>query len=214
MADSVSAKTLVFCDLSRGYFIKGRYDKSINNSPFDLFFSRNTLNLEVYPLVLNPAAAYTEDPFSVVDVSGLSLVASIYDSTGATLLASQSTFSTDVNLGILTGTLNCDTVAMGTAVTTDPTQVLIEFRFTGSAGWSKNVRASGSTTVIRKQFNVTGTPAALAGAYYPTLDEVRAMFLERDGTAGASYTLKSADGTKRVVVYLDNSGVVREDPVS
>lgn len=213
MADIVSAKTLVFCDLSRGYFVRGRYDKNPTQTPFEQFFSKNALNLEIYPLVINPTSVPAQDPFNIVDVSGLSLDASIYDSTGATLLATQATFTPNSSTGTLTGSLDCNTGPMASAVTSDPTQILIEFRFTGSFG-SRNVRAAGASTVIRKQFNSSGTPAPVAGDVYLTEKQIRAMFIPREGSPGDSWTAYSPDGTRKFLVYFDNDGVLRTDPIS
>lgn len=187
----------------------GRYSISRTQTPFDYFFSRNTLTLEVYPVVLNPVAFPTGDPFNAVDVSGLSLVASVLDTSGNTL-ATQSVWASDAARNTLTGAINCDTVDMAAWVTTDPKRVLIEFRFTGTAG-SRNVRADGESTVIRKQFNVTGAPVPVTGAYYPTLDEIKALFVAREMAAGDSVTWKSGDGTKRILEYLDNDGVMRQE---
>lgn len=213
MADTVIPKTLVYCDLSRGYFVADRYSTEITPFPFGQFFSRNNLNLEIYPLVVKPGIAFaSSDPFSQVDVSGLSLVLRIMDSTGATVLATQSTFTADATKGTLTGALNCDTVEMAAAVTSDPTAVIIEARFTDSSGVSKNIRASGPTS-IRKQYNVTGSPTPIPGQTYLTEEESRALFVPRTGAEKDSFSMMA--GGQRFLVYIDpNDLTLKASPVS
>lgn len=213
MADVVSAKTLVFCDLSRGCFVTGRYSPEKSQVPLGQFFSQDLIQLEIYPLILRPFSVPTQDPFQQVDVSALACTFAIFNSTGSTVLASTSSFTSDTEAGTLTGSIDCNTVPMAAAVTTDPTQILIEVRFSGTFG-SKNVRASGNATLVRKQFNTTGSPTPLAGAVYLTRDELLNMFVPREMQAGDSISWKSSDGTKRVLEYLDNTGVLRQDAIS
>lgn len=212
---TVIPKTPVFCDLSRGYFVTGRNSTEKTQQPFGQFFSKNALNLEIYPLVLNPTAAINADPFNVVDVSGLSLVLSILKADGSAVLATQSSFTADAAAGTLTGILDCNTGDMGTYVAADPTRILIEARFT-SSGVSKNVRAEGTSTEIRQQFNYTGTPTPVANDTYLTEAMIRAMFVPRDGSQdrGKGFTLVSQDGTKTFLVFGDNDGSVKLDPIS
>lgn len=180
---------------------------SLQRTPIPLgqFFSKNVLSIQVYPLVQNPSAIPTGDPFHQVDVSGLSLVFSIFNSSGSTLLATQSTFTTDATQQTLTGSVDCNTAEMASAVTTDPTQVLIEARFTDSSGVSKNIRAEGSSTVIRKQFNSTGSPTPVAGNTYLTDKETAALYLPKSGVASGSFTMLDASN-RRWLFYIDTDG--------
>lgn len=214
MADTVIPKTPVFCDLSSGYFVAGRNSLQRTPVPLGQFFSQNKLNLEIYPLVQNPVALLNGDPFHQVDVSGLSVVFSILDSTGATVLASQSTFTADVTRQTLTGILDCNTANMVSAVTAGDAQVIIEVRFTDSSTVSKNVRASGSSTIVRKQFNTSGSPTPSGADVYLTDKQTLALFIPRVGAAGDSFSLRSPDGTKTMLLYLDNDGTFKTTPVS
>lgn len=213
MADTVIPKTSVFCDLSSGYFVTGRTSLVRTLVPLGQFFSQNKLNLEIYPLVQNPSAIPTGDPFHQVDVSGLSVVFSILDSTGATVLASQSTFTADVTRGTLTGILDCNTANMVMAVTAGDAQVIIEVRFTDSSTVSKNVRASGSSTIVRKQFNVSGSPTPVGADVYLTDKQTLALFVPRTGSEGDNFSMLS--GGQRYLVYIDATDLtLKASPVS
>lgn len=213
MADSVLSKTLLFCDISRGYFVEARRSKQITQIPFGQLFSKDSITLEVYPVVINPGALPTQDPFNAVDVTGLALTFALFSSDGATTLATVSSFTADAALGTLTGQLNCDTGAMGTYVDADPKQILIEARFVSSTG-ARNVRASGVSTVIRKQYNTSGTPATIGNPTYPTLEEMKSLFMLRIGEPGEEKLWISPDGTKKKLQYCGDDDVMHFDEVT
>jgi len=197
----------VFANLSSGYFLEGKQSRQTTNQPFGQFFSRNNLYLQVFPVVVNTAATLST-PLAACDVSGMSLVASIYSSDGATVLATGSSFTADTSAGTLTGNVDCNTVAMASYVSTATTaSVIIEFRFTGAYG-SRNVRTTGT---IQNQRNYSGSPTAIPDTTYVTTPEMNARALLRDNGAGVGYILTSPDGTKRGYVYLSNNGTLECD---
>lgn len=209
-ADFVIAKTLVFCDLSRGYFVQDRYNAELSPNPFAQFFSKDNLNLDIYPMVLQPSVAFgSNDPFDQVSLSGIAVVLAIFDPIG-TLLASQSTFTSNPSTGILTGQLNCDTVPMAAYVTSDPKAVIIEARFTG-ATFAKNVRAN---SFVRQQFNTGATPITIPNPAYPTLDEMKALFIQRQTSPGDSILWISPDGTKKKLQFQGDDDVMHFDEVT
>jgi hypothetical protein len=210
VADTVTAFVPVYANLATGRFVAGRKSGASENNPLGLFYSRNNLNLKVYPLVNNPSAGLSSsDPYQVVDVSGLSLVAAILDTSGA-VLAQGSTFTADTAQNTLTGALNCDVAAMTTYATDiNGKDVIIEFRFTGSFG-SRNCRA---LSKVYKQINVTGTPDPNPTVTYITTNEFETRGLLRDGVAGEVKTWVSSDGSSRGLQYWGNDGVMHFDPI-
>lgn len=211
MADVVSAFVPVYANLSTGRFVSGRKSTAAEQNPLGLFYSRNSLNLRVYPLVVNPlASAATGDPYQIVNVSGLSLVAAIYDLDGNTL-AQGSSFTPDASQNTLTGALNCDVAAMVTYATEiNGKDVIIEFRFTGTFG-SKNCR---SLSKVYLQLNETGTPDPDPTVTYLSIPEFEARAMLQEGRAGEVKTWISPDGSKKVIQWLDNDGVFHTDPLT
>jgi len=137
----------------------------------------------------------------------MSLVASIYSSDGATVLATGSSFTADTSAGTLTGNVDCNTAPMASYVTAATASVIIEFRFTGANG-SRTVRTTGT---IQKQYNYSGSPTAIPDVTYVTTGEMNARALLRDNGAGVGTIFTSPDGTKRGYIYLSNNGTLEVD---
>lgn len=217
MAASGTGIKYVFCDLTRGVFCLGRKDKSATNDPFGKIYHQNNLNLVVYPLELNPDASLaSSDPFTQVSASGLSLSAYVYDSTGATVLASQSSFAADTTANTLAASLNLNTAAMiAYATSLTQNQIIVEFRFSNSNGeiTVATNRQSPYANVL-KQLNTSASSPVTPGETYPTTNEMNSRCLLRDNGAGVGYTLMSPDGSRKVLIYLDNDGVVRQEAIS
>ena len=210
MAASTTGVKPVYCDLSRGVFIAGRKDRTETQYPFGpKVFHKNTLNLQIFPLEVNPAAVTGGDPFTMVSTSGLSLVLSIYSSDGSTLLATASSFTEETGTGTLIGQLDLNTTEMGTAITSlEGSEVIIEARFVNPSGETNvsTTRKSGSQSKILKQLNATGAPTPVPGETYVTLNELKALAVLKAGQPGETKTWISADGSKTLLQYLDNDG--------
>lgn len=216
MAASGTGIKYVFCDLTRGVFCAGRQSNVISNDPFGKIYHQNNLNLVVYPLEANPDARVGLDPFTQVSASGLSLSAYVYDSTGATVLASQSSFTADTAANTLAASLNLNTAAMiAYATSLTQNQIIVEFRFTNSNGeiTVATNRQSPYANVL-KQLNTSASTPVTPGETYPTTNEMNSRCLLRDNGAGVGYTLMSPDGSRKVIIYLDNDGVVRQEAIS
>lgn len=209
-----------FCNLSSGQFVAGRLDKTPTFEPFGRLYDQNNLNLVIYPLEINPSARVGFDPYTQLSVSGVSLSAYIFDSTGTTVLASQTVFTADAAAGTLSGTLNLNTAAMvNYAPTVTGKDVIIEFRFVTSIGTitvstPRPGDGTGTPAKVYKQFNVSGSPVAVANETYLSENQTRALFVLREGLAGQSFTLLSADGTQKILCYCDNDGVFRTDLIT
>lgn len=209
-----SGAVLIFADLSSGYFRAGRNSLQATRQPLGQAFSRNELLLRVYPLELNPSAALGSDPYSLVSVSGLSLVAAVLDPSDGTVLATNSTWTEDTSNNTLTGKLDLDTSEMSTFVGSNKSVLVdIEFRFSNSTLGEKTVSAKGSGTsgaqTIWKQFNVTGSPTPVPNETFLTEAASKALFVNKTGLAGEGFTLKSPDGTKTILVYCDDNGTLK-----
>ena len=58
------------------------------------------------------------------------------------------------------------------------------------------------------------TPDTAAGDTFPTTAEANNTYVKKVGGAGESFTLKSPDGTKSILFWVDNDGVLHQDQVS
>lgn len=58
------------------------------------------------------------------------------------------------------------------------------------------------------------TPDTSAGDTFPTHAEANNTYVKKTGDAGAGFTLTSPDGTKSVYFWVDNDGVVHNDPIT
>jgi hypothetical protein len=60
----------------------------------------------------------------------------------------------------------------------------------------------------------SGTPDTPAADTYPTANEVANTYVKRVGGYGEGFILKSPDGTKSILVWCDNDGLLKTDPIS
>lgn len=60
----------------------------------------------------------------------------------------------------------------------------------------------------------SSTPDTAAGDTYPTHAEANNTYVKKTGDAGAGFTLTSPDGTKSVYIWVDNDGVLHNDPIT
>lgn len=58
------------------------------------------------------------------------------------------------------------------------------------------------------------TPDTAAGDTYPTTAEANNTYVKKVGGAGETFTLKSPDGTKSILFWVDNDGALHTDQVS
>ena len=58
------------------------------------------------------------------------------------------------------------------------------------------------------------TPDTATGDTFPTHAEANNTYVKKTGDAGAGFTLTSPDGTKSVYFWVDNDGVVHNDPIT
>lgn len=60
----------------------------------------------------------------------------------------------------------------------------------------------------------SGTPDTAAGDTFPTHGEANATYVPKAGASGGNFTLKSADGTKQILIFCGDDGTLHADPIS
>lgn len=187
-----------------------------NQGPFTLpsWYHQNAKDLRATFLRLNTTGAFGS-PYTKVPATGLSFSAKLFTSDGATVLASQITWTvnaTDANA--LDGVLDLNTAAMATAFTSGSTTsitAILEFKMTETSGGTTTWQR---TVTIKRQYDVVGSPVAVAPDTYLTEAQSDARYAKYAGNgAGASITLLSAAGTYQVIISVNDDGTFHADVI-
>lgn len=198
----------IYCDFTNGRLVQS----NVSATPvlFPKVFHQDNLRLVIHPLEVDPSRAPNLGPFAQIDPTGMSLKVGIFDSTGDTTLALQSTWTVDGNT--LVGTLNCNTAEMTAEIgSADSITGILEFEFTDSDG--NKITIQQDTLTIEREYIVSATPDPIPNETFLPEAASLAMFLLKEGTAGEGRIWVSPDGTKKVFQYLDNNGVMQYAPV-
>lgn len=124
--------------------------------------------------------------------------------TAFTLNAEQNTFS-----GSLALNATALTTWLGTA-STKQAWLEIELYDTASAEYET---VYGGTVTIRAQLLAVGSTVTLPGDTALGSSEAAATYVRKYGEAGGSIILTSPDGTKQVMLYVDDDGSFHADPI-
>lgn len=146
--------------------------------------------------------------FQRVNLAGYSLEISVAETPG-TVLASQSSWDvSDAANGVLSGTLPLNTTGINNL--SDNTQIYFEIRlYDGAYYYGKRFQ-----TRVEKAVSTAGSPQPIAGDTALGSLEASRVYMRKEGRAGEGFILKSADGSKTAICYLDNDGSFRCEPVS
>lgn len=144
--------------------------------------------------------------FSVLSPSSLGLKVGI-GTRGGTPAVLQTTWTPSGNY--LTGTLDCATAAFSSAVSAG-TRLYFEVEVSES-GQPNTVYQVEATT--RDQVCPTSATTPAPAEEFYTKTEANNTFAKKVGAAGDAITLTSADGTKQVILYVDNDGTFHADAV-
>ena len=187
-----------------------------NEGPFTIpsWFHQNAKDIRATFLRLNTTGDF-DTPYTKVPAAGLTLSAKLFTSDGATVLASQATWTinaTDTNA--LDGVLNLNTAAMATAFTSGATtsiQAILEFKMTEPSGGETTWQ---QTITIKRQYDVVGSPVVIPPDTYLTEAQSDARYVHFTGNQnGASITLVSADGTRTGILYVGDDGTFHLDVI-
>lgn len=165
-------------------------------------YHQEKLYISVQPLLKNPTGNDTQ-PYTVVDGAEYALSVAVFKSSDASTLAGPlSSWSVDGTAKA--GVLELNTAAMATAMTGQTSvAAIIEFQFTGSSGRFTIQQP----ITIKKQYIVSGTPAALPVAEYVTLAEFEARAVKYSGNApGRTIALRNAADDAEVILGCDSEG--------
>ena len=197
----------IYCDFTNGYFVQS--NKSAQRVTFPSPYHEDNLRLVIHPLEVEPSNTPAQGPFSELDPTGWGLTVKIFNSTGATVLASQTSWTVVGNT--LVGSLNCNTVAMAAAIGSSSSIAgIVEFEFTDTNG---KITIQGNITILH-EWIIAGSPAAIENETYLTESASIGKFVAKVGEAGEVKYWTSPDGTKTVIQYLGDDGVMKFDPVT
>lgn len=163
---------------------------------------------EVVPLsigVIRRISEFEAPLFESVQIAAWSLRASI--GPVGTALVTQNAFTVVQNR--FEGTLNLNAAAIN-ALTDQQQGIYLDLLFNSG---SEPYRGRFDLR-IQKAVWLTGTLVAPAGDLALGVLEAERKFLKKEVDAGDSIIFKSADGTKRGIIYLDNDGSFRMEPIA
>lgn len=119
----------------------------------------------------------------------------------------------DATLVRWTGTLSCNTTEITTLLgSASQASATLEIQVSGGGG-NISTEYQGAVTV-RADGLKTGAPTPVPGVVFPTAAEIAATFMSKVGGAGETLTLVSPDGTKSVILRIDNAGIFHADAIS
>jgi hypothetical protein len=192
----------IFVDLQNERFVVS----STNSASFSWprIFHTDDLHLAARFLKANPTGNQQTRPYTLVDISGASLTAKLYNSLGTTILASQSTWTKDTSNNILSAQLNLNTAAMVAAVGSSAsitTQLELTLLLSDGQYTVRN-----DTLTIYRALNSAADPVPVPGQHHLTLEEAIGIFVQFISPAGATITLRSPDGSQERILGVDNDG--------
>jgi len=198
----------LFVNLQGSLFVNGAADPSQFLWP--KLYHNDNLNLAIRFLKANPTGSRTT-PFTLVPIASASLTAKLWKADNTTILAQQTTWAADTANNILSGELNLFTANMTTAFASSSTMQIsttLELTLTLSDGqYTVQVPLT-----IYRSLNATGAAAPEPEDQYLTLDQAKGLFAQFVNGAGRTITLTSADGTKKIVLSVDNDGSFTPSP--
>lgn len=201
MADSVR-ETFVDLFSDPPSFVKGIRDTS--QQYFLPPYHNNKLGYIFHFLRPNANGGYSA-PYTAVDLTGASLIYKIWDITGVTVLASQTSWTADSTVTKFSGTVDLFTANMVTAITgiavTGYLTAILEIQLTLGDGTIYTYRDNGFR--IGKALNLAGSPVASGSDTYNTTVQSAALYVPQDGPAGGFFVMRSAAGIKLQIYVAD-----------
>jgi hypothetical protein len=140
--------------------------------------------------------------FERINLAGMTLIISI--GIAGTVHASQNVWAPNADNTILTGSINLKTAgidALADGATLIFEILLSDFRGHFPVTYRKSVRLAASIVSVPGEIALTKT-------------EAKRLYVEKEGAAGAGILLTSADGTKKGILYWDNDGSLRSEPIT
>ena len=179
-----------------------------NPTPITLpvLYSEDRLDLEV--ALLKRVGVASTPFYEVQTLTGWALTVAV--GTSGTPLAQQATWTANADNTLLRGVLDLNT--SGVNALTDGQTVTFEVKFSNeTTGTTHRVQV---TVSIRKSVLTTGVLAEPAGDAALGRLEAKRTYVLKQGAAGEGIVLTSADGTKQGLLYWDDDGSFRAEPIA
>jgi len=160
--------------------------------------------------VITQISQFTAPLYELKTLTGCSCRVNIGTAGASIAEANPAAFSIDVTGTKFIGTLALNTAGI-TALTDRQSGVYFEILVTEASGATYGRRFP---VFIEKAIYLAGSLSTPAGDTALGKLEAARTFVKYEGDAGAQIILKSADGTKRAVLYVDDDGSVRFEPIS
>lgn len=178
-----------------------------------VFYQGDVIPVVLYLIEANPTGGLAS-PYSYVDDANVSVKLGLVtpSPTSATVHASVTlTYDGTAANPRWTGTLT-----LGSAVTTllgssTSKTSSLEIEVSDSATGAISTELQNTVTVYADGLKAGTPPADPAPDRYLTQAETSATFAKRAGLPGEAISLTSPDGTKTVILYVDNAGVLHTD---
>lgn len=175
----------------------------------------DTISLEISVVEDNPSAGIGR--VSYVGLGGHSLKVGIgADPKGdgsITPFALATTFTLNTEQTAFTGTLALTATALTTWLgTATSKQGWLEVELYDTSA-SRYETIYGGPVTIRAQLLAVGSTVALPTDYALGAAQAAATYVRKVGAAGESIILTSSDGTKQVLLYVDDDGSFHADPI-
>jgi hypothetical protein len=205
----------LFNDIARRKLVNSETDASELVLPD--FFHQDKISIEIIFLKTNIAGGRFK-PYERVNTSGMSFQIKLFKvdvNNNATVLASQTVWSSGTTENSLAAALDLNTANMAAELPAPPSQLstvaaILEFELSDAAGKFTTYQRA---VTIKREHNTSGSPVAIPGVTYFTSDEALALFVRKIEQAGATITLKSPNGTYARVIGVNNDGSAQDDVI-
>lgn len=189
--------------------VRGILDSSTYTIP--LPYHADKLNIAIRALVRNPDSTASA-PYSYVDLSSCTVTFKIWDATGTTVLASQSTWTADgtTKLKAQLDLYTTDMIAAMAAVGVKETlSTIMEIVLTFSDGI---YTYRNNDFRIGRSLNTSGSGVAVTAERVMTWSEANAIFVKWiDNEPGKAITLKNSDSTYERIIGVRTDGSAQDD---
>ena len=154
-------------------------------------------------------AYYNLGAAALVDISGSAYRMAVFQASDNTMLADQSTWTYDAANNIIRGFLNLFTIPMIAAVGTTQVEAYFLAKIITAAEGTYIIRSN--NFFVRYDPFATGSGSPLPQDEYLTAAQMDARYLKKVEDAGVPWTAMSPDGTKQMVIGLNDDGTFQSD---
>ncbi len=173
------------------------------------FYQEDKVPLRWKFLDPNPSGGFANQ-YSVLSLTDSVLRVAI-GRPGETPLAVQSGWSLEENDTVLTGILDLNTSEMQTEL--GNTKGTLSLTLEAELKQGEAVYTYSSPISLRREVLLSSASAPSPATEYYDKDQADSLFIKSQLPAGRGITFQSLNGTHKTVVYIDDSGNFRADPI-